>query len=374
MPSLFQEKGGIQQYSSALLQALLTLQPEWSYNIFLKHDRHSDYQNSSTLHFFGAGHYPLRFRTLAFATQLFSYGLWQSPELVISTHLNFTTVAHQLKQIKGIPYWIVAHGIEAWNVQRPSLQWSLHNADRILAVSEYTRDRLLKEQNLDANKIHILPNTFDAERFRITAKPAHLLKKYNLKPDQPIILTIARLSRSEQYKGYDQLLAALPQIRQVLPNIHYVLAGKGDDRHRIEQMITQLNLQDCVTLVGYVPDEELVDHYNLCNVFAMPSKGEGFGIVYLEAMACGKPVLAGNRDGALDALRHGELGVLVDPDNEKAIAQTLIQILQKHHPNPLLYQPEALRQKTIEHFGFERFQDTLSHYLKHYFLSTQCVA
>ena len=130
-----------------------------------------------------------------------------------------------------------------------------------------------------------------------------------------------------------------------------------------------MSLQDCVTLAGFIPDEELNDHYNLCDVFAMPSKGEGFGIVYLEALACGKPVLAGNCDGALDALNLGELGVLVDPDDVQTIAQYLIEILQQNHSNNLIYQPELLRQKVIEYFGFERFQQTLKEHLATYLLT-----
>jgi glycosyltransferase involved in cell wall biosynthesis len=104
-------------------------------------------------------------------------------------------------------------------------------------------------------------------------------------------------------------------------------------------------------------------------VFAMPSKGEGFGIVYLEALACGKPTVGGNQDGAIDALCQGELGALVDPDDIGAIAQTLIAIVQKKYPHPLIYQPEALRQKVIEVFGFEHFQKTLGRYLASHFMS-----
>ncbi|MEB3188956.1 MAG: glycosyltransferase, partial [Snowella sp.] len=162
---------------------------------------------------------------------------------------------------------------------------------------------------------------------------------------------------------YDRVLQALPKIRSVIPNVHYLLVGKGDDRPRIEQMIQELQLENHVTLAGFVPDEELCDHYNLCDVFAMPSKREGFGIVYLEAMACGKPCLGGNQDGALDALDHGALGVLVNPDDIDEIADALIQILQKKYPNPLLYQPEQLRQAVIDRFGFEIFQQRLHEYL-----------
>ncbi|NEQ88442.1 MAG: glycosyltransferase family 4 protein, partial [Moorea sp. SIO2I5] len=171
----------------------------------------------------------------------------------------------------------------------------------------------------------------------------------------------------EQYKGYDQILGALPQIRQRIPNIHYILVGKGDDRLRIEQLISQLQLQDCVTLTGYVPDEELAAHYHLCDVFAMPSKAEGFGIVYLEALASGKPALGGNQDGAIDALCHGELGVLVNPNDVNEIANNLIDILQDNYPNKLFYKPQLLRQKVFEKFGFQSFKKTLGYYLEQHF-------
>jgi glycosyltransferase involved in cell wall biosynthesis len=116
-------------------------------------------------------------------------------------------------------------------------------------------------------------------------------------------------------------------------------------------------------LTGFIPDEELTAHYQLCDVFAMPSKKEGFGIVYLEALACGKPTLGGNQDGALDALCRGELGALVDPDDVQAIAHTLVEILQGTYPNPLIYQPEQLRQRVIDIYGFERFKRTVKAYL-----------
>jgi glycosyltransferase involved in cell wall biosynthesis len=216
------------------------------------------------------------------------------------------------------------------------LQTALHHADRILAVSNYTRDRLLKEQNLDPHKIPILPNTFDHHLWKINQKPDYLLKRYRLDRQQPIILTVSRLSSDEPYKGYNKILDALPQIRALIPNIHYIIVGKGDDEPRLKEFIERHQLQDCVTLAGFIPDSELKDYYNLCDLFALPSKGEGFGIVYLEALACGKPILGGDRDGAIDALCQGKLGVLVNPDDLNAIAQTSIRILQGNylHPSP----------------------------------------
>ena len=99
-------------------------------------------------------------------------------------------------------------------------------------------------------------------------------------------------------------------------------------------------------------------------MFSMPSQGEGFGIVYLEALTCGKPVLAGNQDGAVDPLLHGKLGCLVDPTDVNAIAHSLIQILHRTHPNPLLFQPQILRQQTIARFEFTQFHQTLAGFIQ----------
>jgi len=363
IPSLFESKGGIQVYSAYLLNALRSLSPHSQYRIFLKHDLKSQITETSNFTFHTSGQFPLWSRTASYTFQLIQTSLSQSPHLIISTHLNFTPVAWYLKKLKSIPYWTVAHGIEAWNIQNSLLKIALKDADRILAVSHYTRDRLLKEQNLDPAKVVVLPNTFDSDRFKIANKPQYLLDQYQLTPQQPIILTVARLAEVERYKGYDRILEALPEIKASIPNVHYILVGKGSDRDRVEQLIAQLNLQDCVSLAGFIPDDQLCDYYNLCDVFAMPSKREGFGIVYLEAMACGKPCLGGNQDGAIDALCHGDLGALVNPDDVESITQALIQILQGDYPNPLMYQPQHLRQAAIDRFGFDSFQQKLQQYL-----------
>lgn len=361
LPNIFEFKGGIQTYLAVLLDALQRVCPDRKYDVFLKHDTHvsSEFPLSVNTRFHFVGNLPLSLRTPAFALQVMGQGFWKRPHLVVAAHFNFTPAAYWLKCVTGIPYWTIAYGIEAWNIQRPDLRRALHHADRILSISSYTRDRLIKEQNLDPSKISLLPCTFDPSRFQIASKPVYLLKRYNLKPEQPVILTVSRLAEAKRYKGYDRVLEALPQIRQTLPDVHYIIVGKGGDQPRIEQLIAQLNLQDCVTLAGFIPDEQLSDYHNLCDVFAMPSKREGFGIVYLEALGCGKPTLGGNQDGAIDALCHGELGALVDPDDVDAIAQTLIQILQGSYPNPLMYQPEALRQAVIDRFGFDHFKQKL---------------
>lgn len=363
---MFAIKGGIQTYSVFLLRALQNLCPHVPYHVFLKNDVYSRAKadGDSITKFSFAGSWPEELRSLYFALLAVSRGLMERPGIIISTHAHFSPLAYYLKKVAGIPYWVVAHGIDVWGAPNPALKIALREADLILSVSDYTRDRLLSEQQLDQEKVIILPNTIDSTRFSIEPKPAYLMQRYGIASHQFVILTVARLDSREKYKGYDTILRALPAVRQAIPEVRYLIAGKGDDRPRIERIIAELGLKSCVTLAGYIPDEELCDHYNLCDVFAMPSKGEGFGIVFLEAMACGKPVLAGNKDGSVDALRWGELGVLVDPDNVDDIASALTGILNATYPHPVIYNPQLLRERVIEAYGFESFKITLSGLLR----------
>jgi glycosyltransferase involved in cell wall biosynthesis len=374
-PNIFGFKGGIQVYSTFLLQALQNLHPQARYTVFLKYDKRAPHSFPFLFHtrFHCFGWWHRLCQSLLLALNIWVRGFWQQPQLLITTHINYSIVGDWLKRWAGIPYWVVVHGEEAWNLCNPQLQTALRNAEQVIAVSHHTRNRLLSEQCLNPVKVSVLPNTFEANRFRIAPKPPALLKRYGLSLEQPVILTVTRLGRSSaEGKGYRQVLQALVRVRRQIPNVHYLLVGKGDDRERIKSLIAQLHLTDCVTLTGFIPDEELCDHYNLCDVFALPSCIEGFGIVYLEALACGKPVLAGSRDGAVEPLDAGKLGVLVEPEDVGAIAEHLINILKGACPNPTIYQSETLRQKTIERFEFARFQCRLAQLIESSLLYQAC--
>jgi glycosyltransferase involved in cell wall biosynthesis len=249
----------------------------------------------------------------------------------------------------------VAHGVEVWDIPAVRLRKALRAANRLLAVSTYTRARMAAALHISAEAISLLPDTFDQEKFQIGPKPQFLLARYGLEPDQPVIFTLARLEVAEQYKGYDQVLWALPQVRAAIPNIRYILGGSGGDRFRIESLVGELNLTDAVVLAGYISNDELCGHYNLCDLFVMPSKGEGFGIVFLEALSCGKPVIAGNQDASGEALLNGRLGVLVNPDKPTEIAEAIVRVLTRLNPASILHQPEKLRNEVTYAYGYSRF-------------------
>ncbi len=362
-PNIFGFKGGIQVYSLFLLQALQQLYPHARYDVFLKYDKMPDlnlkFLKQTRFHCFG--NFPHFLQSLGLALQVIILGIWQRPSLILTTHINYSLPCYVLQRLSHIPYWIIAHGDEVWNLKHRLRQIALSHANQVISVSRYTRDRLIQEQSLPPTQLSILPNTFKAKQFQIKPKRLDLLNRYGLTPTQPIILTVSRLGRTAApYKGYDKIIKALVQVRCQIPDVHYLLVGKGDARSEIESLVEKLNLIDCVTLTGFVAEEQLCDYYNLCDVFALPSSIEGFGIVYLEALGCGKPVLAGNRDGACDPLQDGMLGCLVDPEDPDEIAQNLIQIIQGSYPNSRVYKPEILRQKTVDKFEWSQFVKNLA--------------
>lgn len=140
------------------------------------------------------------------------------------------------------------------------------------------------------------------------------------------------------------------------PGIRYLLAGSYDEQEKkfLDEMIRKLQLEDSVVMTGFVPDEELVNHFKASDIYVMPSTKEGFGIVFIEAMFYGVPVIAGNVDGSVDALYNGKLGLLVDPFDVKAISNAIEKIID----NRISYMPD--RKLLMEHSGYENYKRKLA--------------
>ncbi|MEZ5855402.1 MAG: glycosyltransferase [Hyphomicrobiaceae bacterium] len=131
--------------------------------------------------------------------------------------------------------------------------------------------------------------------------------------DRQVILTFGRMSADERYKGFDEVIEAMPRLIAQRPDLVYVAAGDGSDRARLEAKAQALGVGDHVKFTGRISESDKADLYRLADAYVMPSSGEGFGFVILEALACGLPVMASTADGTREAVRNGELGLLVDP-------------------------------------------------------------
>lgn len=287
-----------------------------------------------------------------FLLQVLGQLLRQRPEELVVCHLNLAPLARWLHRWLGLPYRVMLHGLELQGLELPgplALQRlsALAQAHQLIAVSSHTADLARDLPGLRQAPLACLPNTFRADRFRPLPPqvPSPL----------PTLLTVCRLDASEGYKGVDRVLQALPQVIAAIGPIRYLVAGRGDDLPRLQALAVSLGLQDVFQPLGFVATADLPRLYSSADAFVMPSTGEGFGIVFLEAMACGTPVLAGSRDGSVDALDGGRLGLLVDPLNPAAIAAGILQLLRRQGP-PLWFQRDQLSQTVIDHFGPQAHQ------------------
>jgi len=165
-------------------------------------------------------------------------------------------------------------------------------------------------------------------------------------------MTLTRLASGERYKGYDRVMESLDELNGQHPDLKYLLVGKYDDdeKKRLEKIIEKYRLQNQVVFAGFVPDSELAEHFNLADIYIMPSEKEGFGIVFIEAMHYGKPVIAGNKDGSADALLNGKLGALVDPESVQEISCALKKMISCKED----FMPD--QQLLKEHFSFEVYK------------------
>jgi len=357
IPELFANEGGIQNYSRTLLRALHTVRPELRLRVFIRNDRPSQLPASGWpgVEWHGASGSSLRLALALLAASR------RRPGLLLSTHPNFAPLQWLHHRLTGAPSWCSAHGIDVWSLPPGFTRWSLARLQRLLPVSRFTAERLRQQLGRRCPPISVLPNSYDQTRFTPGPRPKALLQRYGLQPHQPLIFTLSRLSGFDRYKNIDRLIQALPELLPQWPDLRLMVAGDGDDRPRLQQLAQRLGLARQVIFTGRLADAELVDHYRLATLFALPSEKEGFGIVFLEALACGLPTLAGNRDGSCDPLADGAHGLLVDP--RLPLAPPL-QALLERRGRELWFQPERLSTTVAERFGFPALCSELNRLLR----------
>jgi phosphatidylinositol alpha-1,6-mannosyltransferase len=206
----------------------------------------------------------------------------------------------------------------------------LREAAAVVAVSEFTRGELISRMGVPSSRIALIVNGVDAGRFQPGPKPPALLARYGL-AGKRVLLTVGRLV---ERKGIDTMLRALPLVLAAVPDTRYLIVGTGEYRIRLEALIAELGLNDAVIFAGRVPQDELVAHYQLCDLFVMPNREldnhdtEGFGLVFLEANACGKAVIGGRAGGVVEAVRDGETGLIVDGHDVDALAAAVSGLLR----------------------------------------------
>ncbi len=261
-------------------------------------------------------------RKLAFVRQ--TLRLAKRADLLVCAHLHHLPIAWLAQRFNSrLRYCLVAHGIEVWRPYSALERRALLGAHRILCVSEYTRRQLLRFlPALSPERLVVVPNTLDPH-FAPRPDEQSATQPFAL----PRILTVGRLSAADAYKGFDTLIEALPAIRREYPAARLRIVGTGDDQPRLTALAQRLGVQGSVDFLGPVEDDALRLEYTACDLFALPSRREGFGLVYLEAMIHGKPCLAARAGGAPEVV-NDTVGRLVEYGNIPEIAAAVDELVR----------------------------------------------
>jgi glycosyltransferase involved in cell wall biosynthesis len=349
--------GGIQNYTATLARALGEIIGEKNVRMVAVPAEVATRANGRA----GLG----RVTKLRFLFRAIEMAVRWRPRLVICAHVGVAPVAMIIRRVTRAQYWVILHGIEVWGELSASKRRALRGAKQLVSVSKFTAQVVGERQGLQTEAIAILPPAFssDAAQERNSSK--------EIEPGQHIVLTVARLAASERYKGHDVMLDAWPAVMREVPGAQYVIVGDGDDRARLQSRVAETGLTNSVSFRGSLSGTELQSCYDECQVFALPARteldprsprGEGFGIVFLEAMAHGKPVVGPNVGAPAEFIRAGVDGLLVDPLHSGEVATALIELLQ--NPDRGQEMGKAGREWVNQQFSHEKFRERLNGILR----------
>ena len=278
-------------------------------------------------------------------------------QFVVAAHPHLAPVARGMHviapRLKSI---VCTHGIEVWEPLSRVRRSALRKADLVLAPSKYTADHVAADQQVPADRIRVLPWALDPQ-FEAQVVAASRISLPGDFPKGRVILTVGRWLASERYKGMDTLITALPKLLTRWPELELVMIGQGNDREWLEDLAQKNGVSMHVHFLTGLSSAQLAACYAACEMFALPSRGEGFGMVYLEAMASGKPVIGGQHGGAPEVIQDGVTGYLVPHGDALQLATSIETLLA----NPALAQEmgRKARERVEREFRFNVFAKAL---------------
>jgi glycosyltransferase involved in cell wall biosynthesis len=283
-------------------------------------------------------------------------------KLVVAGHPNLAPVTQTMRlaapRMKTI---VCTHGVEVYEPLSAVRRRSLRRANLVLAPSQSTAEHVIAQQKVKRQRVRVLPWALDPEFEAIlpvaskTPPPAKF-------PAGRVVLTVGRWLATERYKGMDTLIAALPRLLPRYPDLQLAMVGEGDDRDWLEELADKAGVLSHVHFLSGLSYSQLASCYSACEIFALPSLAEGFGLVYLEAMACGKPVIGGAHGGAPEVIRDGVTGYLVQHGDAAQLATSLETLLA----NPTLARDMGARgcERVESEFRFNVFAKALKKILR----------
>ena len=268
-------------------------------------------------------------------TRLIVYAIYFLRQLIVfkpdvvfsSTWQPYGPIIVTLARIFNFSSHFQVHGVEILTAQdnwlhKKLMIYTLKRSNGIFAMGSFQLKNLVK-LGINKEKISIILDGTDPIKFRSGLDSSHLINKHNLK-GKKIILTVSNLY---PHKGQDKIIKTLPKIVESVPNIVYLIIGKGPQYNYLKSLSAKYGVKDKVIFTGYVDNDDLPYYYNLCDIFVMLSKEvrgantgtEGYGLVFVEANACGKPTIGSRSGGIYDAIINGETGYLINSEDTNEI-------------------------------------------------------
>ena len=286
----------------------------------------------------------------------------RKPKLVLAGHPNLAPVVQAMRLLSPRTKSIVCtHGVEVSEPLGRLRQYALRRANVVLAPSRDTAEQVIVQQEVARERIRVLPWALDPqfEGMLASVKPAAPPREF---PSGRVILTVGRWVETERYKGMDTLITTMPRLLTLWPDLQLAVVGTGDDRAWLADLAEKNGVERHVHFLSGLSNDELAACYAACEIFALPSRSEGFGLVYLEAMACGKPVIGGSHGGAPEIIQDGVTGYLV-PHGDPIQLATAIQTLLS---DPVHAKEMGARgRQTVDHeYRFQNFAKALKKILR----------
>jgi phosphatidyl-myo-inositol dimannoside synthase len=345
LPEVFGATGGIQTFcrSFCLATGRWAQQNDASVDALVLNDAgapDSHYVNGGFRHFLSAGKSKPRF----LATYL-QHVVPDPPDLVVFGHIKLAKLA-VLPGVRLRKLCVLTYGIEVWRPPTMAERKALQRADAVIAISEYTRSEILKRTPLLPERIKLIAPALDPYWIADSQAPAPAVP--------PVILTVTRMAKDEDYKGVDSVIRSLPAVVNQLGAVDYRIVGRGDDVPRLKALAEELGVSQYVTFAGELSADEIREQYRNCSLFVMPSEKEGFGIVFLEAMAYGKAVIGGAHGGTPSVILDGETGLLVERFDIGGIADAITRVLKDDGLRMRL--GSSGHERLLSVFTFQRFE------------------
>ncbi len=278
-------------------------------------------------------------------------------DLTLAGHLHYAPLCLLLKLLRPrMRFGVFIYGSDAWVRVSPMRRWALQQADFIISISHYTKRQAVAVNGLDEKRIFVLPNALEWKASEPVAGIAS--------PSLPLgtrLLSVGRLLKSEQQKGFDTVIRSLPSIMERVADVQYIIIGTGNDLERHKQLAREVGVSDRVHFLGTVDEQTLRHCYEFCDIFVMPSAQEGFGFVYLEAMQYAKVVVAASSGGVPEVVEDQVTGRLVEYGNEDELAHALIELCLDPEKRTRL--GSAGYQRLQERFTFAHFKQNLTEIL-----------